>query len=194
MAWENFGFFLRLLPKAAISRRCRHCPLLSGTINNAYNPTLGTCQGGRNIFFSLSQCNWGRKGPVLRSFSEAGWEGKGPYGALEFVIAKGMTWQDSTAETRGWQERMDLQSFKTKSTWRKLTTLVRVRADADIFPLRASHGEGDQTTIGVNYASSDTGLWFTLADCAASKVLCGKAIILPMTPIICHNPSNGKHN
>ena len=32
-----------------------------------------------------------------------------------------------------------------------------------------------QTTIGLNYLSSDTPLYFTLADCIASKLLTGKA-------------------
>jgi len=91
-----------------------------------------------------------------------------------FVIAKGMTWRDTTVEIRAWLEKIDLKAFKSQTTWQQLTTLVRVHPDADIFPLRASYGDGDQTTIGVNYVSSDMGLWFTLADCAASKLLSGK--------------------
>lgn len=92
----------------------------------------------------------------------------------QFVIAKGMKWRDTTAQTKEWLKRIDLEELKTPGKWRELATLVRVCPKADIFPVRASYGEGDQTTIAANYLSSDFGHWFTLADCVASKLLTGK--------------------
>jgi len=92
----------------------------------------------------------------------------------QFVIAKGMEWKDTTVQTRDWLKCIGLESLKAPGKWRELTTLVRVHPKADIFPVRASYGEGDQTTIAANYLSSDFGLWFTLADCVASKLLTGR--------------------
>ncbi len=69
------------------------------------------------------------------------------------------------------------------AAWTKLTTLVQIEPRADIFPVRARYAprikaerkSGDMPTIGVNYLSADRPLWFTLADCVASKLLTGKA-------------------
>ena len=73
--------------------------------------------------------------------------------------------------------------FRTPETWKQLTTLVQVQPEADIFPVRARYAtrikeqtkSADMPTIGVNYLSADRPLWFTLADCVASKLLTGKA-------------------
>jgi hypothetical protein len=46
--------------------------------------------------------------------------------------------------------------------------------DADIFPARANYAGEGQLTIGANYLTSKTPLWFTLADCIAAKLLTGK--------------------
>ena len=73
--------------------------------------------------------------------------------------------------------------YKTPRPGESLTTLVQVLPEADIFPVRTRYaprikGEtksADMPTIGVNYLSADRPLWFTLADCVASKLLTGKA-------------------
>ena len=54
-----------------------------------------------------------------------------------------------------------------------VTTIVRVEPHADIFPVRAKY-DGKSQTIGLNYLTSDSPVWFTLADVIASKVLTGK--------------------
>jgi hypothetical protein len=41
--------------------------------------------------------------------------------------------------------------------------------------IRARYGDDSQKTIGVNYLTSANPLWYTLADCIASKLLTGKA-------------------
>jgi hypothetical protein len=53
--------------------------------------------------------------------------------------------------------------------------LVQVSPDADIVPVRARYGQENMATIGLNYLSADRPLWFTLADCVASKLLTGRA-------------------
>ena len=62
-------------------------------------------------------------------------------------------------------------------------TLVPGQPEADIFPVRARYAtrikeqtkSAEMPTIGVNYLSADRPLWFTLADCVASKLLTGRA-------------------
>lgn len=97
-------------------------------------------------------------------------------GLWQFVIADGMTWSDATDDARAFLESVDLAALQSQPTWKRLATLVRVMPDADIFPVRAAYANEKQSTIGANYLTSKTTpLWFTLADCIASKLLTGKA-------------------
>lgn len=96
-------------------------------------------------------------------------------GLWHFVIAKGMTWADATAQARDLLDRIDLAQLQSPGSWRQHTILVRVLPDADIFPVRAAYSGEAQSTIGSNYLSGDVPLWFTLADCIASKLLTGKS-------------------
>ena len=92
-----------------------------------------------------------------------------------FVITDGLRWQETTAATRRLLESAGLTSLQSKAAWLNLTTLVRVRAAGEVFPIRASYSDEAQTTIGANHLTSGTPLWFTLADCIAAKLLTGKA-------------------
>lgn len=96
----------------------------------------------------------------------------------DFVIAEGVTRNDDTDETRSLLARITLADLQSPDIWQAMTVLVRVMPDSDIFPVRADYARHEQNTIGLNYLSSDTPLWFTLADCIASKLLTGK------TPVI----------
>ncbi len=95
-------------------------------------------------------------------------------GLWRYVIASGLTWWDSTAETAGFLETISLSELRNQSCWPELTTLVQILPSEDIVPIRANYGGDQQTTIGLNCLSRETPLWFTLADCIASKVLTGK--------------------
>jgi hypothetical protein len=53
--------------------------------------------------------------------------------------------------------------------------LVQVLPNGGLLPVRASYDQEPQFTIGLNYLTSDNPLWFTLADCIASKLLTGRA-------------------
>jgi hypothetical protein len=96
-------------------------------------------------------------------------------GLWRFVIATGIDWHDAAEETASFLADCDLGTLQDPSIWKLLPTLVRVKPDADIFPVRAKYGSDAIATIGLNHLSSDRGLWFTLADCVASKLLTGKA-------------------
>jgi hypothetical protein len=92
-----------------------------------------------------------------------------------FVKAEGVTWRDSTSETKALLQAIDLPALQAKPIWLGLTTLVRVQAAGEVFPVRASYRGEAQTTIGANHLTSATPLWFTLADCIAAKLLSGKS-------------------
>ncbi len=104
-------------------------------------------------------------------------------GLWSFVIAQGIDEEDVTAETQAFLDSVQLADLQNAATWRRLTSLVQVLPDADIFPVRARYAtrikeetkSADMPNIGVNYLSADRPLWFTLADCVASKLLTGKA-------------------
>ena len=83
--------------------------------------------------------------------------------------------EDATAEINAFLDRVDVDDLKHQDIWRKLTVLVKVKPDADIFPVRARYSKEPIPNIGLNYLSADQGLWFTLADCIASKLLTGKS-------------------
>jgi hypothetical protein len=94
-------------------------------------------------------------------------------GLWRFVIANGMTWRDATAETRVFIEEASLTNLQQPNTWKALTTLVKIRPDQDVFPVRAKY-LGESQTIGLNFLGSATSLWYTLADVIATKLLTGK--------------------
>jgi hypothetical protein len=95
-------------------------------------------------------------------------------GLWRFVIAQGMGWRDSTAEIRALVNSISLEELRRPEFWPQLTTLVRIKSDADIFPFRAKY-DGKSQTIGLNYLTSEYPLWFTLADVIAAKLLGGKS-------------------
>jgi hypothetical protein len=104
-------------------------------------------------------------------------------GLWRFVIAQGVNEEDATTDTQALLQSVQLGDLQDPAEWRKMTTLVQVLPDADIFPVRTRYAprikeqtrSADMPTIGVNYLSADRPLWFTLADCVASKLLTGKA-------------------
>jgi hypothetical protein len=103
-------------------------------------------------------------------------------GLWRFIIAKGVGWRDATEETRARLERLTLADLQESGAWRELTTLVKIAPKADIFPIRAKYEslmagarkERGSATIGLNMVSGSSGLWFTLADVIASKLLNGR--------------------
>ena len=96
-------------------------------------------------------------------------------GLWRFVIAGRMTMRDATEETRAWLDQCETASLKDKDAWRRLLVLVQVEPDDDIFPVRTRYGGSPSLNIGVNRLTSKSPVWMTLADCAASKLLRGKA-------------------
>ncbi|MDA8051100.1 MAG: hypothetical protein M0002_14055, partial [Rhodospirillales bacterium] len=132
---------------------------------------LGTYYGGRSevrirrVVRQVAYCDFLSMYPTVCTLMEL-WR---------FVIARGMTWRDATEEARSLLARVTLEDLQGRIFWRSLPVLVQVAPDADLFPVRAKYGDEKHYTIGLNYLSSRTPLWFTFADCVAAKLLTGKA-------------------
>jgi hypothetical protein len=97
-------------------------------------------------------------------------------GLWRWVIAEGMSWNDSTKETRSFLEGITVGDMVNQDLWPNLTTLVQILPEADILPVRAAYGQEPQSTIGLNHLTSPGPLWYTLADCIAAKLLSGKPL------------------
>ncbi|RYD84664.1 MAG: hypothetical protein EOP84_04895, partial [Verrucomicrobiaceae bacterium] len=97
-------------------------------------------------------------------------------GLWSFIIADGYTGSDTTEESQAFLDAFSLNDLQNAKTWSQLRTIVRLRPDGDALPLRTRYSEDrDNLTIGLNHVRSDIGLWHTLADVLASKILTGKA-------------------
>ena len=95
-------------------------------------------------------------------------------GLWPFVIGGQFTWIDTTGETQAVLDRVTLNDLQDGQTWTHLKTLVRIRPENDILPVRAKY-DGKTNTIGLNHLTSKEPFWCTLADCIASKALSGKS-------------------
>ena len=76
-------------------------------------------------------------------------------GLWRFVIASGVTWWDSTAETTAFLETVNFGELNNPNCWPELTTLVQVAPNKDVLPVRANYGGDHQSTIGLNYLTSE---------------------------------------
>jgi hypothetical protein len=94
-----------------------------------------------------------------------------------FITAQGMIWTDTTQNTAAFLDSITLAELQKQDTWKSLLVLVRVQPEGDLFPVRAKYGvkQDASYTIGQNYLTLKEPLWFTLADCIASKLRTGKS-------------------
>ena len=93
-------------------------------------------------------------------------------GLWRFVIANGFTWRDAKEEAIALLKRADIGALLECDFWRSLPILVKVKADDDLFPVRAPYN-GKTRSIGLNPLTCEQPLWFTLADVIAAKLLSG---------------------
>jgi hypothetical protein len=94
-------------------------------------------------------------------------------GLWQFVIAKEVRWRDATEEAVRFLNEVTLADLRHPATWLRLTTLVQIAPKDNVVPVRAPYMGEQQATIGVNYLTAGEPLWFTMADCIASKILTG---------------------
>lgn len=142
---------------------------LTGTIMSTYFGGRAEVHH-RRIISEVCYCDFLSMYPTVCTLMRLWW----------FVISTGLKWRNSTDETRKILESIALRDLQYPGTWAQLATIVQVSPDRDIFPVRANYDQSEQATIGLNFLSSETPLYFTLADCVAAKILTGK------TPKVLH--------
>jgi hypothetical protein len=92
-----------------------------------------------------------------------------------YVIADGVSWTDATQDIRKFVECCTLDDLRDPQYWQRLTCIVQVLPNDDVFPVRASYEKDQSATIGLNHLTSREPMWFTLADVLAAKLIGGKA-------------------
>ena len=95
-------------------------------------------------------------------------------GLWDFVIGNGIKVVDTTSETRRFLEKITLNDLQKRDTWKKLRTLVRLKPQNDVLPVRAKYND-ETYTIGLNHLTATESVWYTLADCVVSKLLTRRA-------------------
>ena len=81
---------------------------------------------------------------------------------------------DATDQVVELLESVGLEECFDHAIWPQLVGFALVQPNEDILPVRAAY-DGKTWGIGVNPLTSDEPLWYSLADCVASKILTGKA-------------------
>jgi hypothetical protein len=68
-----------------------------------------------------------------------------------------------------------LNNLTNKETWKKpeMHSLLKIKPNNDILPIRMEYSKQSKN-IGINYLTSDNGLWYTIQDVIASIILTGK--------------------
>ena len=92
----------------------------------------------------------------------------------KFVVADEIKYRDWTSGAQQYVDNFCIERLQDPCFGPTITTICQVLPDEDIFPVRAKYN-GVSRNIGVNYVRSDEPLWYTLADCLASKLLTGKS-------------------
>jgi hypothetical protein len=95
-------------------------------------------------------------------------------GLWRFITAKGVETFDATQRARDLMAIATPETFQDQAAWKQLAVICQVRPDDDVLPLRAVYGDDGAANIALNRISSQTPLWYTLADCIAAKALTGK--------------------
>jgi hypothetical protein len=91
-----------------------------------------------------------------------------------FVIASGITWAGSTADTQAFLGHVTIDDLQRPSTWQRLATLVQLDPDDDLLPVRAKYDE-TSWTIGLNYLTGGgQRFWYTLADVINAVIVGGR--------------------
>ena len=89
------------------------------------------------------------------------------------LISKGVDYVETTNETRQFLGQVTTDRMFRRDAWKGLLTIVEIRPDGDVLPVRGLYGS-ETTSIGQNYLISEETHWFALADLVASKIETGR--------------------
>jgi len=91
------------------------------------------------------------------------------------LIAEKISSHDTTESTQKFLDEITISEINKPETWSKMLTICKIVPDDDILPVRSDYTEST-LNVGLNYLKSKdgTGLYHTLPDLIASKLLTGK--------------------
>jgi hypothetical protein len=104
-------------------------------------------------------------------------------GLWDWVIAKKLYVEEATEGFRSFVDGLTIESLLEQEIWKQITGLVLIKPDGDLLPVRGDYSKDTGYQIGLNHltvfdnvlkAEGTEGMWFTLADVAAAKILTGK--------------------
>lgn len=88
-------------------------------------------------------------------------------------IAEHLEVEDATEKVQKMLDAVTLNDCFDGQFWSQLVGFALVEPDGDVLPVRAPFNEAT-FNIGVTPLTSDEPLWYSLADCGASKILTGR--------------------
>jgi hypothetical protein len=92
-------------------------------------------------------------------------------GLQRLLGAKRIVPRHCTMEVRALLKTISLDGLYDPRVWTRLATLVRIRPQGDILPVRMRRDPADSFAIAVGPFTSDASYWYTLADVVAAKIL-----------------------
>jgi hypothetical protein len=94
-------------------------------------------------------------------------------GLFDVLTATSVTFEDDTAKVCRLVKRISLDRRFDPALWTQLKFFALVQPDNDILPVRTVY-DGVTQSIGNNYLTSETPLWFAGCDVIASAIRTGK--------------------
>ena len=97
------------------------------------------------------------------------------FGMYSLLIAEKISYHNTTESTQEFLDKITISEINKPQTWPKMLTLCKIVPDNEILPVRSDYTESI-LNVGLNYLKSKdgTGLYYTLPDLIASKLLTGK--------------------
>jgi transcriptional regulator with XRE-family HTH domain len=119
----------------------------------------------------------------------------------DWVIAKKLYVQEATEEVRSLVDGLTIDRLFEQEIWKQIPGLVLIKPDGDLLPVRGDYSKDRGFQIGLNHLTvpdsvlkteGTEGMWFTLADVIAAKILTGKTPAILKAYLF--KPSKGKQD
>jgi len=98
------------------------------------------------------------------------------FGMYSLLIAEKIDHKTTTNETREFLDKITINEINKPEIWPKMLTVCKIVPDEDVLPVRSDYSK-EILNVGLNHLKSkdETGLYYTLPDLIASKLLTGKS-------------------
>ena len=96
-------------------------------------------------------------------------------GLYDILIAEKIDIVDDTDNVQKLIEDIRLEDLQKPEVLKSLNAIVEIVPDGDVLPVRTKYDENNNSfNVGINYATSNEPMWYSLPDVIASKLLSGK--------------------